>query len=109
MKSKKGDFLVMDNIIIAVLDLLALIVLIFIFRSFIFENSDRIKKIGSEAEEQARGEKCRTFFGNRMCIEQGKCPSSDANLQKYEYQIVNGECDDKSKVSCEKREKEGNR
>ncbi|MBW2979883.1 hypothetical protein KY360_00520 [Candidatus Woesearchaeota archaeon] len=71
---KKKGMLSLQMVVVAVLALIVLVVLSFVFRDNITRTAKEFFRIGEDAGEAARGTKCVTFLtaGTRKCVD--PCP-----------------------------------
>lgn len=90
--NKKAVELSMNVIIIAVIALIVLSVVIFIFY-------DQIKKVATGFEEtREKAQICQVgWFGDQKCVSESECTG--------DWEIVTGKCEEEDKVCCEKKPK----
>ena len=102
MKRKKADFLTMDNIVLAALVMIVLVVLIIIFKNFLFDTTAGLRNASSDSIAQAKGDRCKTFFGfERVCAD-----SKPADTEQHTYEEIYGDFSDcKQNQKCYERVK----
>ena len=104
MKNKKADFFTMDNIVIAVLVLFALVVLVLIFKNVLFTNWKSLIGISNDSVNVAKGNVCKTFYWSEHVCSKG----APEETQSYRYEEVYGEFSDcKKDEKCYERVKKG--
>jgi len=91
--NKKATELTMQTIVIAVLCLVILFILIFIFRDQVGRQLSGYNLIAQQSENQSRGETCGGFFNDYQCF--AKCPDG------YSISNMKG-CTGSTPVCCKK-------
>ena len=97
----------MDTLVIAVMVVLVLLVVSFIFKDFIFGVSKGLFQIRDESIGQVEGSKCSSLFGERKCFSQCPTPTDTAD---FYYTQVYGEftdCPQKLADGSMKKDKDG--
>lgn len=104
----------METIIVAAILLIALIVIVLIFREHIFRISGSYGDVAGEAEDFAKAnsgsaDQCKIFFGNRDCYD-SSCPEPPADAE-YAYVVVSAptgdgwkDCKSQGRVCCERQQ-----
>ena len=76
---KRGD-LSIQVIVIAALSLVVLFILLSVFNTQIRNSVKSYFKLGEQAEEQAKGDRCTSALGNNFCAQGTSCPSESTEV-----------------------------
>lgn len=94
--AKKGE-ISLQMIILAILGLVTLIILIFVFKDQIGNVSQKYFGIINQTEAESKGDICETMFGGRRC--QTSCDEPDSG-KPYIYDLGTGYKDCKGQKCC---------
>ncbi len=95
---KKG--IAMQTLVMAILALVVLVILIFVFRDQIGKSMEKYTKIADESEKAIEGEICGAWLSDTKCISNGKTCSEELGEDwKLESSL---KCVDTAKICCEK-------
>ncbi len=95
--NKKG--IVMQTLVMAILSLVVLAILIFVFRTQIGNTMEKYTKIADESEKAVEGEICGVWLSDTKCISDEKtCSKALGKDWKPESSL---KCVDTTKICCE--------
>ena len=94
--SKKAE-ISLQMIILAILGLVTLVILIFVFKDQIGNVSQKYFGIVNQTEAESKGDICETMFGGRRCQTSCDEPGSD---KPYIYDLGTGYKDCKAGEKC---------
>ncbi len=69
--NKKG--IAMQTLVMAILALVVLVILIFVFRDQIGKSMEKYTKIADESERAVEGDTCGALFSNTRCVSDDNC------------------------------------
>ena len=89
-KSKKGIEAAWNTVIYALLAVILILAIWFIFKSGTGKGLANIITIGDDAKNQALGNKCKVFFSGNYCLKEGECKEG------YDSRSGFNDCDGKN-------------